>query len=82
MRTIDIVAGINILLPYYDKPDGCFLWCGYDELRMDATNRPLTPEDIDKMIKLEWIQDHEECDYENGFSHEEYRLDGQWVLCV
>lgn len=83
MRTVDIVAGMNLLLPYYKDQEGYNVGCEHDELRMYATDRPLTPEDLDKMIALGWHQEHDgRGDYSEDFAPKHYRPDEAWVSYV
>jgi hypothetical protein len=83
MRTQDIVAGINLLLHYYDTPDGFHISCKHDELRMYATSRPLTEDDLDKIISLGWHQEHDgRGDYSEDFAPKHYMSDACWVSYV
>ena len=82
MRTHEIVAGMNLLLPYYDKPDGFHTGAEHDQLFMFATSRPLAPEDLAKMIELGWHQEHDERDYGEDFAPKDYRPEEPWVSYV
>lgn len=82
MNTKDILAGMSVLLPYYDKQDGYHTGAEHEELRMFKTSRPLTPEDLDKMIALGWHQEHDERDYGKDFAPSDYRPDEAWVSYV
>ena len=51
------VNGLNILLPYFDKPDENYaVGAEHDQFYVYATDRPLTPEDVVKMKSLGWFQ--------------------------
>ena len=83
MRTIDILSGISLLMTYFDDQEGYNVGCEHDELRVYATDRPLTDEDVQKMIDLGWHQEHDgRGDYSEDFALEHYRIDEAWVSYV
>lgn len=79
MRTIDIVNGINILLKYYEKQDGYHSGSDHDEFYMYPTIQPLTPDDLQKMIALGWIQVYQGRDYSRDFSAQDYIPTESWI---
>ena len=79
MRTINIIAGMSLLLTYYDDPVGYHSGAEHDEIYMYPTDRPLTPDDVQKMIDLGWHQEYDERDYDEDFAVRHYRPDEAWV---
>jgi hypothetical protein len=82
MRVQDIAGGMLLLLNYYNQPHGYHASAEHDELRMAATDQPLTPEDVAKMIEFGWHQEHAERDYGEEFAPKDYRQDEDWVSYV
>ncbi len=83
MNVQNLVAGLAILQPYYDKPGGYHIGAEHDVIYAYPTNKPLPIEDIQKMIDLEWFQ--EEADYESGtedFSVKHYDPHESWTAYV
>ena len=79
MKTKNIIDGLLILQPYYDKQDGYHSGAEHDELYAYATDRPLSDKDVEKMIALGWHQEYDERDYEKDFSLSDYRPEETWV---
>jgi hypothetical protein len=86
MTARDIVAGINLLLPYYNDPEGQHISAEHDELWLDATDRALTPEDVEKMVALGWHQvsddDDGDDDADEEFAPKHYRPEEAWIAYV
>jgi hypothetical protein len=83
MRARDIAAGINLLLTYYDNPEGYHVGADHDQVYMSATNRALTPEDVEKMVALGWHQEHVgRGDYTEEFASKHYRPEEVWIAYV
>lgn len=76
MTTDKIIAGINILSPYYAKPHGYNLGADHDVLYMYATERPVSEDDRRKLIELGWGQ--EACCVEGEYKLEHYNPDESW----
>jgi len=53
-------AGLDILAPYFDKPDGCHLGAEHDQIYVFATDRPLTETDVQRLRDLGWFQPEQE----------------------
>jgi len=79
VRAKDIIAGLELLYPYYDDPEGFHNGAEHDEFYAYPTSRPLSDEDLGKMIALEWHQEYYELDYSKDFAKEDYRSDESWV---
>jgi hypothetical protein len=82
LKTANIIAGMQILLPYYPNQDGCNVRAEHEELRLYATDRPLSPEDLQRMIDLGWHQEHDGRDYGKEFAPSDYRPGESWVSYV
>jgi len=74
MKTKDLMVGINILLKYYDNLDGWFVGCEHDQLYMFSTDKPVSPEDAQKLHELGWFQE--------GIEAPNYSLDESWSAFV
>lgn len=56
MKLKNLVEGIAILRPYYTDPDGYNMGCEHDEFCMFPTDKPVSTEDLAKLIELDWFQ--------------------------
>jgi len=72
MKLSNFIKGLNTLQPYYKDGDGYYIGAEHDQFYACQTERPLTPEDVQKMRDLGWFQpeqeDYAEYDPENGWS--------------
>ncbi len=72
MKLSNFIEGLKTLQPYYKDGDGYHIGAEHDQFYAYATERPLTPEDVQKMRNLGWFQpemeDDAEYDFENGWS--------------
>ena len=82
MSTKDILEGISLLLPYYDKPDGYHLYAEHEQISMVATDKSLPEEIVEKLIELGWHQEYSGRNYSEDFAVEHYRSDEGWVAYV
>ncbi len=57
MKDKDVVRGLQILMPYYDDPDGYHFAPVVGRLLADATDRPLSDEDLKAMKALGWEEE-------------------------
>ena len=57
MKLSELVQGIQILSTYYDDPDGYHVGADHDVLYLYATDRPLSAEDVTRMLSLGWFQE-------------------------
>lgn len=55
MKLGDFLAGIEILRKYYNEPDGYHLAAHRDEIGLYPTDRPISSEDMQRMIDLGWF---------------------------
>ena len=79
--TKDVIAGMQILLPYYDKDDGYQTGADHDVIYMYATDRPVSEEDRAKLEALGWHQEGaDEPEEEGGLPS--YDADEGWYTFV
>lgn len=80
MKTRDVIAGLIILQKYRDSQDGYDLYADREQLFAVSTSRPLSIDDIEKMVALGWFQDI----YYLGeyFAPEDYDEEETWVCYV
>ena len=79
MRTRDLIEGLQTLMPYYDNQNGYYNDADHDVFYAGATDRPLSDEDVDKMIALGWQQEYDERDYDQDFSRADYLQCKYWI---
>ena len=79
MKTLDIIAGLQTLMPFYDNQNGFNTYADRDLLFCYPTDTPLSDDALDKMIEFGWFQDHPERNYKEEFSRKDYRPDETWV---
>lgn len=80
MKDTDLIAGLQLLQPFYTKPDGYNCGAEHDILYAYATDKPLPPELVAKMIELGWVQ--EECGEGGEFTAADYDPDESWGAYV
>lgn len=72
MKLSEFLEGLKTLQPYYKDGDGYHIGAEHDQFYAYATERPLTPEDVQKMRDLGWFQpeaaDDDPYDPEDGWS--------------
>ena len=73
----DVLDGLTILCPYYDNPS-YQIGAEQDIIYVYPTNRPLTNEDVGKMIEFGWQQE----DYADTFKLTDYNPEEGWVYYV
>lgn len=56
MNLRNFMAGLEILRPYFDAPDGYHLGAEHDQIFVFATDRPVSDEDVAKLRGLGWFQ--------------------------
>ena len=60
MRLGNFIAGLQTLQPYYDDGDGYHIGAEHDQFYANSTDKPLTPQDVQKMLELGWFQPEQE----------------------
>lgn len=76
-KTKDVIAGLQLLQSYRERE----LWdisAEHDTIYAHATDRPLSFEDIRKMIDLGWYQDRGG----DEFTPEDYDAEESWYCYV
>lgn len=56
MTTDNVIAGLSILIGYYNKPDGYYIHPMHDAICACATDKPVIEADLARLIKLGWLQ--------------------------
>lgn len=77
MNLKDLLTGIRTLQSYYTKPEGHHLAAEHDQIWLYATDKPLPPDDVQKMIDANWWQ--ERSDYSKDFMVAEYDPEKSWT---
>ena len=80
MSTGNLIEGLLILQPFYDKPNGFNTGANHDVIYAYATSTKLNEKIIQAMINLGWHQEHDERDYGEDFKLEDYRQDESWYF--
>jgi len=57
MNTADFIRGLDILMDYYDKRDSYHLGAEHDVIYAYATDRPLSPGDLQRVIDFGFHQE-------------------------
>lgn len=78
MKTPAIIEGLTILQKYRDKPDGFHTGAEHDVLYSYATDKPLSQEDLTRMVELDWWQEVSCGDRDDEFSVEHYDASEGW----
>lgn len=76
MKLSDFINGLKVLQPYYTHK--YCLGAEHEIFYAYATDKPLSSEDVKKMIKYGW---HQETD-DGEFSEENYDSDESWCAFI
>jgi len=71
MKLKNFIEGLQILQHHYDDQDGYHIGAEHDQFFAYQTDKPLLPENVQKMRDLGWFQpeqDDEEYDPAEGWS--------------
>lgn len=81
MKLSELIVGVTTASAYYDKPDGYHFAAEHDQVYLYATERPMSPEDVQKMIENNWFQEHwtEAEDTSDGPNSEQYDHNEPWT---
>lgn len=86
MRTKDVIEGLTILQKYRDKSDGFDIGAEHDCIYAFATSKPLSGEDLARMVELGWFQENADYsdDEETGgdFGVKHYMPEESWCCYV
>jgi hypothetical protein len=76
MKLNDFIAGLQILQGYFDTPDKYCIGAEHDIFYVYSTDKPLSPEDVAKLVQLGWHQ--EEAVTDGEFTAENYDPEESW----
>lgn len=82
MKTANVIEGLQILQKYRDQQDGYDLGAEHDVLYAYSTDRPLSEEDVNRMIELGWFQEDSDCPPGELFSAQYYDSEESWSAFV
>ena len=72
MKLSNFIEGLRTLQQYYENGEGYHIGAEHDQFYCCQTDKPLTPEDVQKMRDLGWFQpeqgDDAEYSPEDGWS--------------
>ena len=80
VKLTELVDGLNTLKPYYDDKE-YVLGAEHDIFYAYATARPLSPDDVQKMIALGWFQEGQRGD-DSEFEAKHYDPNEDWAAFV
>ena len=80
MTTKDFVEGLNLLLPYYDDPEGYCLGADHDIIYIYGTEKPLPKTTIKRLCELGFFQPEVDC--EDDFQPVNYNPEEGWAVFV
>lgn len=75
MKLDKLIQGIQILQLYYTDPTGYHTGAEHDEIFMYRTDKPVSTEDVTKLIELGWFQQDVPGD---EFTVESYDPEESW----
>lgn len=83
MKTKSIIEGLTILNRYYKDPDGYNNGAEHDIIYAFETDRPVSPEDVVRLVELGWSQHEvEPSDEGEGFRAVDYDPGEGWAAHV
>ena len=83
MRTREIIAGLQILMPFYTDQNGYHTGANLNEIYAYPTDKPISDVALDNMIGFGWHQDYEGRNNDERYTRKEYRPDQRWVCtCI
>ena len=82
MKTQQVIDGLVLLQKYRDHKDSYDIGADHEVIYAYSTTRPLTTQDIQKMIDLGWHQEYDGRDYNKDFDISDYRHDETWHAYV
>jgi hypothetical protein len=79
MRLTDLIEGLDIFKTYFDDTTGYHVGAEHDVIYVFPTDRPVSEEDVERLIALDWHQEDVEIEDEDAdFSPEHYSPDETW----
>lgn len=65
----EVIEGIQILQKYFDK-DEHNIAGEYKNIYVDPTDKPISPEDLDRVYELGWVQDEVKLDENRDYPYD------------
>lgn len=81
MNIENFIEGATILRKYFDK-HGYQMGAEHDVVYIYATDRPVEPADLQRLIDLGWFQEEADYDPDDGFKVENYDPEESWTAYV
>jgi hypothetical protein len=82
MQLNEFIEGLNILQPYYNKPDGYHIGAEHDIFYMYPTDKQLTETAVIRLCKLGWFQPEVAIADDGEFEAKHYNLHEGWAAFV
>ncbi len=79
MKLSDFISGLQTLAPYYEDGDSYPLGAEHDIFYAYATKKPLTSEDVQKMVDLGWFQPDADTGDADDFEAKHYDKEESWA---
>lgn len=76
MNMSNFRAGLEILSRYHDKE--FHGGAEHDQFYVYATDRPVTPEDVAKLVELGWFQEEADTGTDEDFAAKHYDPEEAW----
>lgn len=73
MKLSNFIAGLEILRPHYKDGDGYHIGAEHDQFYAYATDTPLEPDEVKRIVELGWFQP--DCGFEKP---EDYDPEEGW----
>lgn len=77
MQTAAIIEGMTILEKYRNREDGFNTGAEHDVIYAYATDKPVSTEDLERLVKLGWFQGDVDCG-EEKFAAKHYDPQESW----
>ena len=83
MTTDKFIAGLQILQGYFDKLKGFHIGAEHDVVYVYKTDRPVSPEDVAKLVELDWFQEGvNRPEEDDEFEPKHYDPEESWTAYV
>lgn len=82
MTAKELIAGLNLLQPYYKDPGGYNVGAEHDQIYAYATDCPLTTNDVFNMCDLGWFQEGVKVEDDKDFGPDNYDPEEGWSTYV
>jgi hypothetical protein len=82
MKANEVIAGLNVLQPYYKDPGGYNIGAEHDQIYAYATDFPLTKPDVQLLCTLGWFQEDVQVADDKDFGPDDYDPEEGWSTYV